>query len=152
MSPEIGTRWSAEADRVLRLAEWFPGRSVSTAAWEKTLHEHGGFEIHDAARRFLTEFGGLAFDLHGPGITMAQRPFTLDPLAAEWDDEIFDVLSDEAGAYLYPIGETSRRNSYLGMTANGAVYWGMDDVRLLADTADQALDCLIRGIAGGSDG
>jgi hypothetical protein len=36
---------------------------------------------------------------------MAQRPFSLDPLAAEWDDEIFDVLSEQAGVHLYPIGE-----------------------------------------------
>lgn len=140
--------WSAETEHVLRAVGWFPGRSVSTVVWEKTLHEHGGFEIHDAARKLLAELGGLAFDLHGPGITMAQRPFLLDPLAAEWGDEIFDVLSEQAGVYLYPIGEASRRNAYLGMAANGAVYWGMDDVRLLAATADQALEKLIRGIAG----
>ncbi|MFH8613253.1 SUKH-3 domain-containing protein [Streptomyces sp. NPDC018029] len=138
--------WSAETDRVLRAAGWYPGRTVPTAEWERVLHEHGGFEIHEAARLFLAEFGGLACEERGPGRTMARMGFRLDPLAAEWDDEIFDVLSEEAGAYLYPVGEADRRNSYLGIAPDGKVYIGMDSVTLLADTGDEALEKLIEGI------
>lgn len=146
MSEEHGQRWSAETDRVLRAAGWYPGRSVPTEQWESTLREHGGFEIHPAARRFLAEFGGLAVDQEGPGVTMARAPFRLDPLAAEWDDEIFDVLSEEAGVPLYPIGDAMRRNSYLGIAPNGAVYIGMDSVALLAETPDEALRKLVEGV------
>lgn len=131
---------------MLREAGWLPGRSVSTTEWESTLRERGGFEIHHAARRFLAEFGGLLIDVHGPGKTMGKAPVRLDPLAAEWEDEIFDVLSEEAGASLYPVGETDRRNNYLGIAPSGAVYIGMDSVRLLADTGDEALEKLIEGI------
>jgi len=131
---------------VLRRVGWYPGRSVSTAEWENTLSEHGGFEIHETARRFLAEFGGLAITERGPGQTMARMGFTLDPTAAEWEDEIFDVLSEEAGTDLYPIGEADRRNLYLGIASGGAVYVGMDSVTLLAETADEALEKLVQGI------
>ncbi|MFD6432885.1 SUKH-3 domain-containing protein [Streptomyces venezuelae] len=139
-------RWSEECGRLLRAAGWYPGRSVPTAEWERVLHEHGGFEMHEAARRFLAEFGGLASEERGPGRTMARMGFRLDPLAAEWDDEIFDALSEEAGAYLYPVGEADRRNSYLGIAPDGRVYVGMDSVTLLAETADEALEKLIEGV------
>ncbi|MGV9880534.1 SUKH-3 domain-containing protein [Streptomyces sp. NPDC003006] len=146
MTEESPGRWSAETDRVLRAAGWHPGRTVPTAEWERVLREHGGFEIHAAARLFLAEFGGLACEERGPGRTMARMGFRLDPLAAEWDDEIFDVLSEEAGAYLYPVGEADRRNSYLGIAPDGKVYIGMDSVTLLADTGEEALEKLIEGI------
>ncbi|MEU5778978.1 SUKH-3 domain-containing protein [Streptomyces venezuelae] len=137
---------SEETDRVLRAAGWHPGRSVPTAEWERVLHERGGFAMHEAARRFLAEFGGLASEERGPGRTMARTGFRLDPLAAEWGDEIFGVLSEEAGAYLYPVGEADRRNTYLGIAPDGKVYAGMDSVTLLAETADVALEKLIEGI------
>ncbi|MBC2908239.1 SUKH-3 domain-containing protein [Streptomyces cupreus] len=139
-------RWSAETDRVLRRAGWYPCRSVSTAEWESTLLERGGFEIHEAARRFLAEFGGLESAERGPGQTMARMGFTLDPTVAEWEDEIFDVLSEEAGTDLYPIGAADRRNVYLGIAPTGAVYVGMDSVTLLAETPDGALEKLVEGI------
>ncbi|MER7570301.1 SUKH-3 domain-containing protein [Streptomyces sp. NPDC126514] len=146
MSEEHEQRWSAETDRVLRRTGWYPGRSVCTVEWENTLREHGGFEMHEAARRFLAEFGGLESGERGPGKTMARMGFALDPTVAEWDDEIFDVLSEQAGADLYPIGAVDRRNHYLGIASNGAVYVGMDSVMLLAETADEALEKLVEGI------
>ncbi|TLS45926.1 hypothetical protein FE633_12270 [Streptomyces montanus] len=146
LSAEIGARWSAETDRVLRLAGWHPGRSVSTEEWQRVLHEEDeGFEMHDAARRFLAEFGGLEINQQGPGRTMGRSPFRLDPLVAKWDFEIIDVQSEEVGTYLYPIGDASHGNFYLTMDANGAVYHGMDYVYLLADTGDKALEKLIEG-------
>jgi hypothetical protein len=145
---EIGTRWSAETDRVLRLAGWRPGRAVPTEEWERVLHENDeGYVMHDAARAFLAEFGGLEVQQKGPGRTMARPPFRLDPLVAKYDFEIIDVQSEEMGTYLYPLGDTDRANFYLTMSATGAVYLGMDYPRLLADSGDQALDKLIQGIA-----
>ncbi|MEU1332333.1 SUKH-3 domain-containing protein [Streptomyces sp. NPDC005865] len=146
MSEEPCGRWSEETERALRAAGWCPGRAVPTGEWERALEERGGFRMHEAARLFLAEFGGLASEERGPGRTMARMGFRLDPLAAEWDDEIFDVLSEEAGAYLYPVGEADRRNSYLGVAPDGQVYIGMDSVTLLARTADEALEKLIEGI------
>ncbi|MGW7076864.1 SUKH-3 domain-containing protein [Streptomyces sp. NPDC054866] len=147
LSAEIGRRWSAETDRVLRLAGWYPGRSVSTETWERTLHEADeDFEMHEAARNFLREFGGLEINQKGPGRTAPRSPFRLDPLVAKWDCEIFDDLGEQAGVYLYPIGDTGRGVTYLGMAADGAVHVGMDSVQFIAENGDRALEKLIEGV------
>lgn len=144
MSSELHPRWSEVTDRVLHRAGWYPGRSTPTAAWESTLREEGGFEPHEAARRFLAEFGGLSVVRESDHMK-GWREFQLDPVLAKWDHEILEDLSEQAGTYLYPIGMADHRNFYLGMAPNGAVHVGMDYVNLLADTADEALEKLIRG-------
>jgi hypothetical protein len=144
MSTETGQRWSAETGQVLLVAGWYPGRSAPTATWESILREHDGFEIHKAAQQFLSEFGALAVE-RGQSQPMAWREFRLDPLLAKWDHEIFEVLSEEVGTDLYPLGMADRRNQYLGMARDGKVYVGMDYVSILADTGDKALEKLIKG-------
>jgi hypothetical protein len=140
-------RWSAETDWALRVSGWYPGRAVSTAQWEQDLQEADeGYVAHAAARRFLSEFGGLEIDQKGPGRTVARLPFRLDPTLAKWDYEIFEYLSEEVGTSLYPVGDVSWGNFYLGISEAGAVYMGMDSAELLGDTADAALDHLIQGI------
>ncbi|WP_432094247.1 SUKH-3 domain-containing protein [Streptomyces sp. bgisy100] len=144
MKDVSGPRWSAETDRVLREAGWHPGRSVSTAEWERVLQEHDEFEIHPAAQHFLVEFGGLALTLWSPGSVKPVRvEISFDPALAQWDQEIFEVLSEQAGAELYPLGMTNNRNTYLCMAPTGKVYTGMDDAYFLAETGDQALEKLL---------
>ena len=48
---------------ILSAAGWQPGRKSDVSKVEASLHQ-AGFHLHDAARQFLTEFGGLA--LHVP--------------------------------------------------------------------------------------
>lgn len=135
-----------ETDRVLRAAGWFPGRSIPTATWESILLETGEYEIHDAARGFLAEFGYVGIPFRAPGGTVSWTEFRLDPLLAMWDAEILDDLGEQAGVDLYPIGMIDRRNQYLAMAEDGAVYAGMDAVRLLAPTPDEALEKLTRRV------
>lgn len=52
---------------------------MDITAWRTRL-EAGGFVMHQAAERFLAEFGGLTFAHRGPGISLARAPFELDPL------------------------------------------------------------------------
>ncbi|MFF5494660.1 SUKH-3 domain-containing protein [Streptomyces aquilus] len=137
-------RWTGENNHVLRAAGWYPGRSIPTGTWESVLRLHGGFEMHDAARRFLAEFGGVGIPIREPWNAMPWREFRFDPLLALWDDEIFDDLSDQAGKCLYPIGMVDRRNQYLGIAEDGAVYIGMDSVALFAPTSDEAMQRLTR--------
>ena len=145
---EIGTRWSAETDWLLRRSGWQPGRAVPTAGWDSRLHEDDeSFVMHDAARRFLGEFGGLEIVQRGPGRTAARSPFRLDPLVALYESEIFDDLSEQAGEPLYPLGAVDGGVSYLCMAPSGAVFTGMDDAGLLAGSGDEALNKLIEGIA-----
>ncbi|MGW8380860.1 SUKH-3 domain-containing protein [Streptomyces sp. ODS28] len=146
MNGQSAQRWSAETEGVLRRAGWYPGRSVSTHEWETALQQ-SGFEINEAARRFLAEFGGIESTERGPGQTMARVGFKLDPTVAQWDrEDIFDFLNEEAGTDLYPVGEVDRGNDHLAVAANGAVYAGMDSVVLLAESAEEALEKLALGI------
>lgn len=133
-------RWSEYTERALREAGWHPDRAVSTAEWEKALSEH--VEISEAARKFLAEFGGLVIErreVEGRKLS----PIRLNPLAAKEDEEIFEELGELAGVELYPIGETNNMNMYLGMSADGSVYGGMDQVTCIADSGDAALEKMI---------
>ncbi|MFH8895048.1 SUKH-3 domain-containing protein [Streptomyces coeruleorubidus] len=143
---DAGLRWSEETDRVLRAGGWFPGRSVPTETWESILLQTGEFEIHDAARRFLTEFGAVGAPHREPWDSMPWLEFSLDPLLAIWDAEIIEDLAERAGVYLYPIGMRDRGNQHLAMAEDGSVYAGMDDVWLLAATPDEAVQKLTRRI------
>ncbi|MFJ5998134.1 SUKH-3 domain-containing protein [Streptomyces sp. NPDC092370] len=140
--PDAGSRWPEETDRVLRAGGWFPGRSVPTETWESILLQTGEFEMHDAARRFLGEFGAVGVPYREPWDSMPWMEFSLDPLLAVWDAEIIDDLAEQAGADLYPIGMRDRGNQYLAMAEDGSVYAGMDSVWLLAPTPDEALQKL----------
>lgn len=80
MSSEQSQGWSQETERVLRRAGWQPCRSVRTDTWEHILRERGGFVAHEAARRFLAEFGGLV--TYGwPAGYSVPRTFFVDALA-----------------------------------------------------------------------
>ncbi|MEU2777499.1 SUKH-3 domain-containing protein, partial [Streptomyces sp. NPDC007162] len=50
------------------------------------------------------------------------------------------------GTVLYPLGMIDRRNRYLAMGEDGAVYMGMDSVSLWAATPDEAMEKLTRPI------
>ncbi|MEU9157172.1 SUKH-3 domain-containing protein [Streptomyces sp. NPDC048417] len=139
-------RWPALTDRVLRAGGWFPGRSVPVTTWESILLETGEYEIHDAARRFLAEFGQVGIPYRSPLNTMPWTDFRLDPLLAMWDAEILDDLGEQAGTDLYPLGMVDRRNRYLAMAEDGAVYMGMDTVSLWAATPDEAVERLTRPV------
>jgi hypothetical protein len=147
--PDAGLRWSLETDRVLRAGGWFHGRSVPTETWESILLQTGEFEIHDAARRFLAEFGAVGVSYREPWDSMPWMEFSLDPLPAFWDAEIIDDLAEQAGVDLYPIGMRDRGNQHLAMAEDGSVYAGMDSVWLLAPTPDQALQRLASRIQPG---
>ncbi|MGV9282662.1 SUKH-3 domain-containing protein [Streptomyces sp. NPDC003730] len=126
-------------DPVLRASGWSPGRALPTNTWETLLLEAGEFEMHDAARHFLAEFGALGVPHREPKGSAPYMEFSLDPLLALWDAEIIDELAEQAGADLYPIGARDRGNQYLAIAEDGAVYAGMDSVWLLAPTPGEAL-------------
>lgn len=83
---------------MLRAGGWFPGRSIPTAPWATVLLETGEYEVHEAARPFLAEFGYVGFPHPAPGQTPPGPELLLDPLAARWDAEIIDALAEQAGA------------------------------------------------------
>lgn len=78
--------------------------------------------MHDAAERFLAEFGGLTFDLSGPGLSMARQPFELDPLLCLGEDDRFAEWGEVIGRSLFPLGELDKGRFFLGIDETGEVY------------------------------
>ncbi|WPO72091.1 SUKH-3 domain-containing protein [Streptomyces sp. KN37] len=90
-----------------------------------------GFTVHEAARRFLAEFGGLRSSI-------PCRPSGTARSSTNSASRRESISTPSVGS--------GRGVSYLGMAPGGTVYRGMDDVEFLAENGDEALRKLIEGI------
>ncbi|MFI9175914.1 SUKH-3 domain-containing protein [Streptomyces lincolnensis] len=108
------SEWSPEVLEVLEASGWTPGRRVDTAGWRSTFGAVG-IVMHDAAERFLEEFGGLTVSIGGSGINRAREPFEFDPERAWGEDDRFSEWSDALGRGLFPIGELDHGRFFLGI-------------------------------------
>ncbi|WP_455712398.1 SUKH-3 domain-containing protein [Streptomyces luteogriseus] len=143
MSNTGARSWSSLTEEVLRRAGWRGGRSVPTDSWEAILGERGSFVAHDAARRFLSEFGGLVTYGWPADSIATSSAVRFDPLRAQWQHELFTKASEEAGALLYPVGTADEGASFLGIAEEGALHLVRDRVELLGPSTDQALNRLV---------
>ena len=114
----MGGRFPGEVERVLRRSGWFPGRRVETARWRAMLD---GLDMHPAAEGFLSEFGGLSVDIHGPGRTAARTPFELDPSLCSGEEDRFREWGVAIERSLYPLGELDGGRFFLGMDDRGLI-------------------------------
>ncbi|WP_328290672.1 SUKH-3 domain-containing protein [Nocardia aurantiaca] len=137
------TQFTDETERILRASGWSPGRQVDTSAWRERL-ERGGFRWNAAADRFLKEFGGLAVDISGPGITSAREPFELDPLLVEGEDDRFAEWAEVVGESIAPVGELDSGRYFLGMSESGDLYLVADWLASFGPIPE-ALESLILG-------
>jgi hypothetical protein len=135
----------SEALEVLRGAGWFDGRVVSVKRWQEEL-EADGFVVHDAAVVFLSEFGGLAINVRGLGITRARVPFELDPSLCIGESDRFSDWGAHRGATFAPIGEMDYGRFFLAMDEKGCLY-EMDNALGKLAVGVAGLDMLIRGVA-----
>lgn len=111
---------------------------MPTETWESVLHERGSFIAHEAARRFLSEFGGLVtYEWPADSVTTSSA-IRFDPFVAE-----FARASREAGASLHPVGAVDEDASFRGISEDGALHLVRDRAELLSTTTDQALDRLV---------
>lgn len=115
------SEYSPEVEDALRAAGWTPGRSTDVAGWTE-LFEADGVRPHDAAITFLREFGGLSFNLTGPGASRAKSPFDLDPAQCEGEGDRFAEFGEELGRDLFPIGVLDRGALFLGIDENAEIY------------------------------
>jgi hypothetical protein len=140
-------RFSSEAEDTLRRAGWYPGRRVPdlVASWKATLQVSDGFEMFPNAESFLLEFGGLSIDQHGPGESFAREPFTFDPTLAAYESDRFSDFSARLNTRLYPVGEAIGGHYFLAIGENEHVYLLMNDLQLLGNNADEALENLLIG-------
>ncbi|MEU3428497.1 SUKH-3 domain-containing protein [Streptomyces gardneri] len=137
------SRFSQEVEGVLRRAGWLPDRRVELTHWKVSA---GEFTWHTAAEKFLQEFGGLRFDVSGPGITCAREPFEIDPELALGEGDRFAELSEAFGRTFFPLGEVGQGEFFLAIDEEGVIYL-LGACALRQGAGDIALEHLIKGVA-----
>jgi hypothetical protein len=139
------TRFSPAVRDALAAAGWSPGRRVPDDELREWAGQLDGFTMSSAAERVLREFGGLSVDGFGPGLEVAREPFAIDPLVAIGEDDHFRRLTDEYGVELFPLGEAAQHFYFLAIDPDGRTYLAMEDVSLLGESFDEALEALVAG-------
>ncbi|WP_170154733.1 SUKH-3 domain-containing protein [Lentzea atacamensis] len=128
---------------VLWRSGWAPDRQVDLARWKNSLSE---FVWHEAAEKFLREFGGIRVVVEGPGVNCAREPFEFDPDLAIGEGARFAELSDLFDRKFFPLGEIGQGEFFLGIDEEGVVY-ALARWALRYDVGDQALEQLVTGVA-----
>lgn len=114
-------RFSEEAESILIAGGWAPGRTVDVSTWRDQFKARG-LSMHDAAEKFLREFGGLDVRISGSGLTSAKEPFQFDPELALGEEDSFALWSRRIGHSLFPLGELDRGRFFLGIDEEGEIY------------------------------
>jgi hypothetical protein len=142
------TRFSEQAEAVLRRAGWYPGRQVPdlVALWKETLLQSDGFEMFPSAEKALLEFGGLKIDQQGPGVSCSREPFEINPTMAMYESDRFEELVSVVDSRLYPLGEAVSGLCFLAIAENDSVYLLMDDIRVVGKNIDEGLEALLIGL------
>ena len=140
-------RFSNKVELTLRDAGWFQGRNVpdQVEEWTRELSSDG-FEIFPEAERVLSEFGGLNVHQDAPGVNCAREPFRVAPTLAAGESDRFGEFAEYLKTTLYPLGEASGGHYFLAIGKNGQVFLLMQDIRLLGQNIEEALEKLILGI------
>jgi len=136
---------STDAADVLRMAGWHHGRDVYgvVASWEQELASKGGFVMNEPARRFLAEFGGIAWPLRREGEHLSSYSFNFDPRAAIYENDRFEEAEEDVGESLFPVGEVVNGHFFLAVGRSGNFYLVMDDVQPYASDAWEAIEKLL---------
>lgn len=142
------SRFSAKAQETLMLVGWFPGRRVqhSVALWKEALLRSDGFTMFASAEKALLEFGGLKSLEQGPGVTCSREPFEINPTLAIYEADRFEAFSALVNTQLYPLGEAVGSMCFLAIGEDGRVYMLMENIRLLANNIDEAMESLLVGV------
>ncbi|SBT68512.1 SUKH-3 immunity protein [Micromonospora sediminicola] len=141
-----GDEWDlpARAARELKAAGWSPRRRVDVTAWVSALAPEG-FSAHDAARAFLTEFGGLTVRVSGPGRDYARVGVRLDPTLCLGQKAWFDSFDAATAGQLYPVGEEYDGHGSLAIDVAGNVHLLFNDQVKRLGTGGVGLARLLEG-------
>jgi len=115
--------WPPEVTAQLTAAGWRPGRSVEVRGWAEELGESSGFRMHDAAARFLSEFGGLKVSRgQSQGQEVASVAFELDPRNGEKRRRWLQSLRCAAVGELYPVGDAGGGHAIVAIDEQSTVF------------------------------
>jgi hypothetical protein len=81
-----------------------------------------GFAWHEAAERFLEQFGGISVDVHGAGQSVAREPFEIDPELAIGEEGRFEELSQKFHRQFFPVGEIGHGEFFLAVDEDAILY------------------------------
>ncbi|MEV7778934.1 SUKH-3 domain-containing protein [Kitasatospora sp. NPDC088351] len=148
-------RFPADVAAELKAAGWHPGRWQIRQAeeWADALVAYGSpagvqHAVFPAAVEAWAEFGGLAFDLGGPGRQLARTPFLVDPLCGLHQPRTLADLGRALDTRLAPLGEETYGQALLAIDEEGRVY-SLDHTGewFLGHGIDQAVSTLVLGTA-----
>jgi hypothetical protein len=111
----------SEVERVLREAGWSSDRQVDADPW-LTAFEAEGLQRHEAVSSFLAEFGGIAVNISGPGISRAREPFEFDPMLCLGEGDRFLEWGEEIERSIFPVGVHDGGRFFLGIDELGELY------------------------------
>ncbi|MFI8460858.1 SUKH-3 domain-containing protein [Kitasatospora sp. NPDC085464] len=146
-------RFPADVAAELKAAGWHPGRWEMGQAeeWADALVGYGApngvaHSVFPAAVEAWAEFGGLAFDLSGPGRQLARTPFLVDPLCGLHQPRTLLDLGRALGTQVAPLGEEAYGQALLAVDEEGRVY-SLDHTGewFLGHGIDQAITALVLG-------
>jgi hypothetical protein len=78
-------------------------------------------------------------------VTSAKEYFEIDPLLALGEGDRFSHFSDHVGTNLYPLGEGAGGHYFLAIGEDGRVFLLMEDIKIIGNDFDEALESLILG-------
>jgi SUKH-3 immunity protein len=144
---EIMSRFNEFVEGALKRAGWSPNRRITGPLqdWETTLEASDGFRLFPAARKVLSEFGGLKIEQWNPGRTKVHSVIDLRPTLAEGESDRFQAYSDILGVELYPLGEVDGGHGFLAIATDEKTYTLMDEIWFEGATFDDALNKLVQG-------
>lgn len=133
---------------ILLQAGCYPSRSVDIQPYVDGLHSEG-YVVHDAARRFLSEFGGLT--IHHPAFRLREQESTTHFCAVEAAGEVWQerVALYEQAVHDELVVVGAAFNGYLTLLvgASGKVYGAYDTyLTCLGDDAYSAIDNICLGV------
>lgn len=139
--------WPPEVTAHMVVAGWSPGRRVDVSGWEEELRQNSGFRMHDAAGRFLAEFGGLKVPAgpNRPGQQVASDEFELDPLQGEKMRPYFQRVGRAAAGELYPLGSVAGGHAVLAIDETETVFMLFGDHCRRIGVGREAIANLILG-------
>jgi len=129
-------------------AGWRPDRQdcKAVAEWREKIDGPGGFEMSEAARQALAEFGGIKIEVRGRGIDFAKTSVHIDPTLAIGEESRFEVFGKQLGSRLYPLGEAGDGHAFLAIDGRGMVYLVMDDaIKRVGRSMAEAIESLVLG-------
>lgn len=127
-----------ESKKILEKEGWYEGRNIDISFLEKISYE-GKFEIFDAAKNFLKEFGGICIHRQDP-VTKGPYPYH------RFDKTLFfsEIISQTIKEKAICVGTIEGNNFNLYISESGKIYY---DDGFIANNIYEAWDHIFETIS-----